>query len=127
MIDAIVELLEASGWRVYRSGDVPNSPRYPYLLVYSLQPVAVRSLGRAENARRFRFGVTVVDLGTRFIEGDADRVERVLEGSRALGASTRVEWVARGPVTRDAEMTSDGQEVHTLPIHFTGTVPREAA
>lgn len=126
MLDTIKALLEANGFpRVYGVGDVPAKPTYPYAFIYSLQPVAVRSLARSEGARRFRFGVTLVDLGSQHLEADADRVEAALEGSRILNAASRIEWVARGPLTRDAEATSDGQEPHTLPIHFTTTVPKE--
>lgn len=128
MLDAIKALLEANGFpRVYGVGDVPGKPVYPYLLIYSLQPVALRSLARSEGARRFRFGVTVVDLGAQHIESDADAVEALLEGSRVLHPSSRIEWVARGPIARDAEATSDGQEPTTLPIHFTATIPKEPA
>lgn len=127
VLDSIRAALVAAGWRVYGPGDVPNTPKFPYLLLYSLQPVAVRSMARPESARRFRFGVTVCDLGSKFAEADADRVEAVLEGSRLLHATSRIEWTARGPLTRDAEATETGQEVHTLPIHFTATVPRGAA
>lgn len=128
VLDAIQALLEANGFpRVYGVGDVPGKPTYPYAFLYSLQPVAVRSLARTEGARRFRFGVTLVDLGSQWLEQDADKVEAVLEGSRVLNAASRIEWVARGPMIRDAEATSDGQEPHTLPIHFTATVPKGAA
>ena len=87
MLEQIKAHLEASGFegRVFLSGGVPNVPPFPYLLVYSLQPVASRSLARSEGARRFRFGVTVCDLSARYVESDADRVESVLEGSRVLG------------------------------------------
>ena len=129
MLEQIKAHLEASGWagRVFLSGGVPNTPPFPYLLVYSLQPVASRSLARSEGARRFRFGVTACDLSSAFVEGDGDRVEAVLEGSRVLGPSSRIEWVARGPESRDPEATVDGAEVHTLPIHFTTTIPRAVA
>lgn len=125
VLDVIQDTLTAEGWRVYRSGDVPTSPKYPYLLLYSLQPVAVRSMARPEAARRLRFGATVVDLGSQHVEADADQVEALLEGSRALHPASRIEWVARGPLTRAAELTEAGQEVHTLPIHFTATIPKE--
>lgn len=128
MLDAIKALLEANGFpSVYGVGDVPSKPDYPYAFIYSLQPVAVRSLARPEGARRFRFGVTLVDLGSQWLEADADRLEAVLEGSRVLHPSSRIEWVARGPMIRDAEATSDGQEPHTLPVHFTTTVPKGSA
>lgn len=128
VLDAIEALLRAgSHGRVYRSGSVPNSPTYPYLLLYSLQPVLVRSLARSEGARRFRFGVTCVDSGGQHIDADADAVEVLLEGSRALHPLSRIEMVARHPATRDADVTEDGQEPHTLPIHFTATVPKGAA
>lgn len=127
VLDKIEALLEANGWRVHRSGDVPTKPLLPYLLLYSLQPVSIRSMARPEGARRFRFGVTVVDLGGQHAEGDADQIEGLLEGSRALHPASRVEWVARGPLTREPEATSDGQEFHMLPIHFTATIPRGAA
>lgn len=128
VLDDIQALLEANGFpRVYGVGDVPGKPTYPYAFLYSLQPVAVRSLARSEGARRFRFGVTLVDLGSQYLEDDADRLEAILEGSRVLHPLSRIEWVARGPLVRDAEATSDGQEPHTLPIHFTTTVPKEPA
>ena len=129
MLEQIKAHLEANGFegRAFLSGGVPNVPPFPYLLVYSLQPVASRSLARSEGARRFRFGVTVCDLSARYVESDADRVESVLEGSRILGPLSRVEWVARGPESRDPEVTIDGAEVHTLPIHFTATIPRGVA
>lgn len=128
VLDDIQALLEANGFpRVYGVGDVPGKPTYPYAFIYSLQPVAVRSLARSEGARRFRFGVTLVDLGSQYLEDDADRLEAILEGSRVLHPLSRIEWVARGPLVRDAEATSDGQEPHTLPIHFTATVPKEPA
>ena len=129
MLEQIKAHLEASGFegRVFLSGGVPNVPPFPYLLVYSLQPVASRSLARSEGARRFRFGVTVCDLSARYVESDADRVESALEGSRILGPLSRIEWVARGPESRDPEVTIDGAEVHTLPIHFTATIPKGAA
>ena len=126
MLDQIKALLGETWDRVYGTGDVPNRPALPYLLLYSLQPVPVRSMARPEGARRFRFGVTVVDLGAQHIEADADRVEAVLEGSRALGRSSRIELVSRGPVTRESEVTIGGQEFTRLPIHFTVTIPREA-
>lgn len=129
MLEQIKAHLEASGFsgRVFLGGAVPNSPPLPYLLVYSLMPFASRSLARSEGARRFRFGVTVCDLGTKFLEGDGDRVEAALEGSRILSPASRIEWVSRGPEYRDPEATVDGAEVHTLPIHFTATIPRGAA
>lgn len=128
MLEQVEALLEANGFpRVYGVGDVPVKPVYPYAFIYSLQPVAVRSMARPESARRFRFGVTLVDLGSQYLEGDADKLESVLEGSRVLGPLSRIEWVARGPLTRDAEATSDGQEPHTLPVHFTTTIPKGAA
>lgn len=128
VLDVIKALLEANDFpRVYGVGDVPGKPEYPYAFVYSLQPVAVRSLARSEGARRFRFGVTLVDLGSQWLEADADRLEVTLEGSRVLHPASRIEWVARGPMVRDAEATSDGQEPHTLPIHFTATIPKGAA
>lgn len=128
VLDDIQALLEANGFpRVYGVGDVPGKPTYPYAFIYSLQPVAVRSLARTEGARRFRFGVTLVDLGSQYLEADADRLEAVLEGSRVLHPLSRIEWVARGPLVRDAEATSDGQEPHTLPIHFTTMIPKEPA
>lgn len=131
VLDQIEALLNAGlpdyEERVYGVGDVPGKPEYPYVFFYSLQPIAVRSLARTEGARRFRFGVTLVDLGSQHLEGDADRVEAIFEGSRALHAASRIEWVARGPLVRDAEATSDGQEPHTLPIHFTTTIPKEPA
>lgn len=128
MLDAIKALIEANGFpRVYGVGDVPGRPTYPYAFIYSLQPVAVRSLARSEGARRFRFGVTLVDLGSQYLEDDADRLEAVLEGSRILHSASRIEWVARGPLVRDAEATTDGQEPHTLPIHFTTMIPKEPA
>lgn len=128
VLDDIQALLEANGFpRVYGVGDVPGKPTYPYAFIYSLQPVAVRSLARSEGARRFRFGVTLVDLGSQYLEDDADRLEAILEGSRVLHPLSRIEWAARGPLVRDAEATSDGQEPHTLPIHFTTTVPKEPA
>jgi hypothetical protein len=129
VLEQIKALLESEGFggRVFLSGAVPSSPPFPYLLVYSLQPVAVRSLARPESARRFRFGVTVCDLSSRFVEADGDKVEALLEGSRVLSPSSRIEWVARGPESRDPEATVDGAEVHTLPIHFTATVPKEPA
>ncbi len=127
MLDAIKDLLESNGFpRVYGVGDVPVKPTYPYAFLYSLQPVAVRSLARTEGARRFRFGVTLVDLGSQHLEADADQLEAAIEGSRVLNAASRIEWVARGPLVRDAEATQDGQEPHTLPIHFTTTIPRGA-
>lgn len=126
VLDVIESLLEAEQWRVYRSGDVPGTPVYPYLLLYSLQPVPVRSMARPEGARRFRFGVTCVDSGGQYIDADADKVETLLEGSRALHPSSRIEMDARHPATRDADLTEDGQEPHTLPIHFTATIPRGA-
>lgn len=127
MLDALETLLEEQDWRVHRSGDVPSTPVYPYLLLYALQPVAIRSMARPEGARRFRFGVTVVDLGGQHIEQHGDNVEALLEGSRVLHPSSRIEWVVRGPVVRDAEVTIRGQEPHTLPIHFTTTIPKGAA
>lgn len=129
MLEQIKAHLEANGFagRVFLSGGVPSVPPFPYLLVYSLQPVASRSLARSEGARRFRFGVTVCDLSARFVEADGDRVEGLLEGSRLLGSLSRIEWVARGPESRDPEVTIDGAEVHTLPIHFTATIPRGVA
>ena len=129
MLEQIKTHLEANGFegRVFLSGGVPNVPPFPYLLVYSLQPVASRSLARSEGARRFRFGVTVCDLSARFVEADGDRVEDLMEGSRLLGSLSRIEWVARGPESRDPEVTIDGAEVHTLPIHFTATIPKGAA
>ena len=129
MLKQIKAHLEASGFggRVFLSGGVPNMPPFPYLLVYSLQPVASRSFARSEGARRFRFGVTVCDLSSEFVEADGDKVEAALEGSRVLGSSSRIEWVARGPESRDSEVTIDGAEVHTLPIHFTTTIPRAVA
>lgn len=129
MLEQIKAHLEASGFegRVFLSGGVPNMPPFPYLLVYSLQPVASRSLARSEGARRFRFGVTVCDLSSKFVEADGDRVESALEGSRLLDASSRIEWVARGPESRDPEATVGGAEVHTLPIHFTTTIPKAVA
>lgn len=128
MLDEIKALLLANDFpRAYGVGDVPGKPDYPYAFVYSLQPVAVRSMARPESARRFRFGVTLVDLGSQWLESDADKLEALLEGSRVLHRSSRIEWVARGPMVRDAEATSDGQEPHTLPIHFTTTIPKGAA
>lgn len=128
MLDQIQALLEANGFpRVYGLGDVPGKPEHPYVFIYSLQPVAVRSMARSEGARRFRFGVTLVDLGSQWLESDADRLEEILEGSRVLHSASRIEWVARGPMVRDAEATSDGQEPHTLPVHFTVTIPKGAA
>lgn len=128
VLDVIKTLLEANGFpRVYGVGDVPGTPDYPYAFIYSLQPVAVRSMARPESARRFRFGVTLVDLGSQHLEADADSLEAILEGSRVLHPTSRIEWVARGPMIRDAEATSDGQEPHTLPIHFTTTIPKGAA
>lgn len=110
---------------MYEDGEVPSQPQFPYLLIYPLQPVALRSMARPEQARRFRFGVTVVDLGSAHMEADGDRVEALLEGSRVLHAASRIEWVARGPLTRDPEVTVNGQEIHTLPLHFTATIPKE--
>lgn len=127
MLDEIVSALGAWGDRVYLVGGVPNKGPLPYLLVYSMQPVPIRSMARPEGARRFRFGVTVVDLGAEHIEADADRVEAILEGSRALGASSRIELVSRGPALREPEVTSDGQEYVSLPLHFTTTIPRGTA
>lgn len=127
MLDVIEGLLEADEWRVHQVGAVPNSPVYPYLLLYALQPVPVRSMARSEGARTFRFGVTVVDLGGQHLEADADRVEALLEGSRALHPLSRIEMRARHPILRDADVTSDGQEPATLPIHFTATIPRGSA
>ena len=113
--------------RVYLVGGVPNKGPLPYLLVYSMQPVPIRSMARPEGARRFRFGVTVVDLGAEHIEADADQIEAILEGSRVLGASSRIELVSRGPALREPEVTSDGQEYVSLPLHFTTTIPKGAA
>lgn len=127
MLEQIKAMLESHGKRVYLTGDVPNTPQTPYLLVYSLQPVVIRSMARPEQARRFRFGVTCVDLSSQHIEGDADEVEAILEGSRALGALSRIEMVARGPTTRDSDVTISGVEYHTLPVHFTTTIPRGSA
>lgn len=128
VLDVIEGLLKAGGHeRVYRSGSVPNKPTYPYLLLYSLQPVLTRSLARTEGARRFRFGVTCVDLGGQHLDDDADQVEALLEGSRALHALSRIEMVQRHPITRDADVTEDGQEPHTLPIHFQTMIPKEPA
>ena len=124
MIDDVKEHLEAAGHRVYLSGDVPGRPDFPYLLLYALQPSPVRSMARPEWARHFRFGVTVCDLSSRFIESTGDEVEVALEGARISHPLSRVEWVARGPTTRDPEVTEDGAEVHTLPIHFMMTIPR---
>lgn len=127
MLEQIKALLEETQPRVYGTGDVPNKARLPYLLVYTLQPTQIRSLSREEGARRFRFGVTVVDLGAQYIEADADTVEQALEGSRVLDGLSRIELVSRGPVRREPEVTSDGQEYTTLPLHFTVTIPKGAA
>ena len=127
MLDQIKTLLSETWDRVYATGDVPNGAPLPYLLVYSMQPAPLRALSREEGARRFRFGVTVVDLGTQHIESDADAVEATLEGSRVLGSLSRIELVSRGPVTREPEVTSDGQEYASMPLHFTATIPKGAA
>lgn len=125
MIDDLIDALAADGWRVYRTGDVPGSPEYPYVLVYSLQPTPIRGMVRPESARRFRFGVTVVDWSAQHIEGDADRIESLLEGSRMFGPLSRIELTARGPVTRDPEVTVGGQEVHMLPTHWVCVLTRK--
>lgn len=127
MLAAVRAVLVAAGFDVFMSGEVDSKAHAPYLLLYSLQPRAERSLSRAESGRRFRFGVTCVDLGSAYIEGDADRVEGVLEGSRALHPLARIEMVSRGPLVRDPDVTTGGQEFHTLPLHWTATIPKEAA
>lgn len=125
MIDRVRNLLEEAGLRAYLTGDVPGNPTFPYFLVYDLSPVRERALSRAESARTWRFGVTVVDLSSQHILGDAERVEGLLEGSRALGRFSRIETAASGPTIRDPEVTTDGLETHMHPVHFTVTIPRE--
>lgn len=127
MIEHVRAALVAAGFDVYMSGEVDSKARAPYLLLYSLQPRAERALSRSESGRRFRFGTTCVDLGSAHIEGDADRVEDVLEGSRAFHPLARIEMVSRGPLVRDPDVTTGGQEFHTLPIHWTATIPKEDA
>ena len=71
-----------SGVTVY-AGHVPKEPSYPYVYLSSNVPDATeRSLGRRATAVQHRFRTTAVGLTDDSVRIIADKVVRILDGSR---------------------------------------------